>query len=331
MRALLISVFFTVFTGFRAAALCPETPPLDVFLTPAEQAELDALVAQTPYPEGTIWQAERDGQSIYLVGTMHLADPRHRATIDALRPVLRRIDSVYLETNSEGTAALQTALASDPSLVFSTAGPTLPELLDDTIWTQLRRQMADRGVPAPLLAKMQPWYVTLMLSAPTCATQGLDTVTGGLDHRIERAARALDRPVLSLEPWESLFTLFATLPQADQIEMLTASVLSDDLTQVTFNGTLDLYFRQQHARAWHLPKVLFDRTPGMSPARQARVLAQAEELLLTRRNRAWMPVILDASRTGPILVAVGAAHLTGTNGLLKALEQNGFSLTSLPL
>jgi ATP phosphoribosyltransferase len=49
--------------------------------------------------------------------------------------------------------------------------------------------------------------------------------------------------------------------------------------------------------------------PGDDTTRQAMALMNA--LLLERRNRAWIPVLVDAAETagGPVVAAFGAAHL----------------------
>jgi uncharacterized protein len=52
--------------------------------------------------------------------------------------------------------------------------------------------------------------------------------------------------------------------------------------------------------------------------------------MMTDRNRAWIPVIEAAAKQGPILVAFGALHLSGKTGVLRLLEQDGYSITRQP-
>ena len=49
------------------------------------------------------------------------------------------------------------------------------------------------------------------------------------------------------------------------------------------------------------------------------------------RNQAWIKVIEDVAAKGPALVAFGALHLSGDQGVLQLLEQRGFTLRRLPL
>ena len=66
-------------------------------LTSAERDRLDALLAEMPYPAGNHWRAEKDGEVIHLVGTMHLSDPRLEAPLERLRPVVRDAGALLLE------------------------------------------------------------------------------------------------------------------------------------------------------------------------------------------------------------------------------------------
>ena len=57
--------------------------------SPEALARLDAAMAAIPYPEGILWRATGpDGTELTLVGTLHVPDPRHQKTVDAVAPVL---------------------------------------------------------------------------------------------------------------------------------------------------------------------------------------------------------------------------------------------------
>ena len=61
------------------------------------------------------------------------------------------------------------------------------------------------------------------------------------------------------------------------------------------------------------------------------MFATIEQELLIDRNRAWIPVLLDATEQNETVVAAfGAAHLPGENGVLALLENEGFLLERLP-
>jgi uncharacterized protein YbaP (TraB family) len=51
--------------------------------------------------------------------------------------------------------------------------------------------------------------------------------------------------------------------------------------------------------------------------------------MINRRNRAWVPVISAAATKGPLVVAFGALHLSGSEGVLNLLVQDGWAVAPL--
>ncbi len=56
-------------------------------------------------------------------------------------------------------------------------------------------------------------------------------------------------------------------------------------------------------------------------------LMEFEDILLTNRNKAWIPKITTMIHQKPTFIAVGAAHLTGEFGVLNLLKQEGYKIT----
>jgi uncharacterized protein YbaP (TraB family) len=58
-------------------------------------------------------------------------------------------------------------------------------------------------------------------------------------------------------------------------------------------------------------------------------VARFEELLLTKRNKNWIPMIRDAMEAeggGSLLFAVGAGHLGGEQGVIALLRGAGLTV-----
>jgi uncharacterized protein YbaP (TraB family) len=55
--------------------------------------------------------------------------------------------------------------------------------------------------------------------------------------------------------------------------------------------------------------------------------ALLEDVLLLRRNRVWLDTLVPAAAGKRLVVAVGAAHLSGDGGLLEGLRKAGYSIT----
>lgn len=55
------------------------------------------------------------------------------------------------------------------------------------------------------------------------------------------------------------------------------------------------------------------------------------EVFYSQRNQEWMPKIEKMIHDKPAFIAVGITHLEGDKGLLKLLQDKGYTLTSVPL
>ncbi|WP_102222775.1 TraB/GumN family protein [Acidimangrovimonas sediminis] len=299
-------------------------------ITAAQKAR---LVGDAPYPTGNLWQATRGDEQVTLVGTYHLDDPRFAPMRARIAPLLERASALLVEASAEDQQKLSREIAADPSRMFITSGPTLPDQLPEPLWQQLSAAMKARGIPTILAAKFQPWYVAMILSIPPCAMASLrdaqKATGGGLDRQLIRIAEAEGVPVRSLEPWNTTFKIFDTLGTGDQIAMIRSALAMDDPSGDMFVTTANAYFRGQHQLIWALGRARSLDQPGEDPAALKADFAQVQSVMLDDRNRAWLPVIETAAANGPVVAAFGAAHLGGRDGVLALLHGAGWTLTRL--
>lgn len=295
------------------------------------EAERTALIAQShevPFATGNFWRAVRDGQEITLIGTYHMDDPRHAETLARLEPVLATARTVLVEAGPQETTALTARLGKEPGLMVITEGPTLPEQLSPEVWEQLSAAMRARGVPPFMAAKMQPWYLAMLLSVPPCALEDVGE-NRGLDAQVIEAAQARGITLRALEPYDTIFGIFDTLGPEDKLSMVTASLALEDRSEDMSVTLADSYFAEESRLIWEFSRAEALMLPGYTPERVAREFAVMEEALMVRRNRAWIAVLTKAAEDGPVLAAFGALHLSGKEGVLALLQAEGFSLERL--
>lgn len=296
---------------------------------PAEEAKaLRARAGAVPFATGNLWRALRGDQEITLLGTYHMDDPRHEATMAVVAPILDRAQTVLVEAGPDEIAALQSRLAREPELMVKTSGPTLPEVLEPEVWQALADAMRARGVPPFMAAKMQPWYLSMLLSIPPCALEAMGE-DRGLDARVIEAAGARGLTLRALEPYDTVFGVFAALTPEDQLSMITASLALEGRSEDMSVTMADSYFSEEAQLIWEFSRDQALGLPGAKPEQVAREFAVMEEALMVRRNQAWIPVLTEAAANGPVLAAFGALHLPGDQGVLALLQAEGFTLERL--
>jgi len=317
-------------TTLPARAACEGRNQIDA-LPPETRAMLRAAADAAPFSQGNLWRATRGDKVLHVIGTYHLNDPRHSAIMDRLAPLIDSATTVLVEAGPTEEAALQTALATDPSLMFVTDGPTLPDILPAVTWERLKDALRARSIPPFLGAKMQPAYLSLLLGIPPCAVDSLTAAQSGLDGRIIARAQEKGVPLRALEPYTVVFDIFSDMSTEDQLNMLDLSLALDDQSEDVFATLADSYFAEDSRMIWEFSHWQALQVPGMDSARIGADFALMEDRMMSARNRAWIPVIEAALADGPALAAFGALHLSGEDGVLALLERAGFTVERLEL
>lgn len=294
-------------------------------------AEITASADALPFATGNFWRATRGNEVITIAGTYHFDDPRHAPNIAALTPLITSASTVLVEAGPEEEKALMDKIAKDPSTMVITEGPPLNQLLPPDVWTPLSKALSDRGIPAFMAAKFQPWYVLTLLSIPPCAMTQMTSKPKGLDGMVIDTAQASGVPVRGLEPFDTLFAIFDQLSTEELTEMLAATLAIEDKSEDYFTTLVDSYFAGESRKAWELMRFISYDMPGYTRAQVDEEFAKMEEIVAAKRNRAWIPVLTEAAAKGPVFTAFGALHLSGEDGVLNLLQEEGFTLEELTL
>jgi hypothetical protein len=256
-----------------------------------------------------LWRIE-DGhaQPSYLLGTMHLADPRLTRLPPAVRTALAASRSLTTEVLSEQLT--------DPSLgelMFFRDGRTLADVAGAALADETVRLLAGRGIPRRLAQVSKPWAAILTLSMPR---------PNGLEHLelvLERQAREAGLARHGLETATEQFAVLDGMPMSDQVLLLKETIaghdqlagMTEDLVRAYLSRDLDQVVAAVDA---HAP-------------RDRRVYAEFRHRLIDERNVRMLKRMLPRLAEGGAFVAVGALHLPGDNGLLAGLQRLGYRLS----
>lgn len=315
------------------ATSCAGTNLLANLSAPRASALAAAMEGQ-PFPSGNHWLARKGATELTVIGTLHMFDPRMTAAMENLAPAVRDADLLLVEATAEEMSKMQAEIGRRPGLLFLQDGPSLLERLTPEEWAQLSAELAERGVPGMMAAKMQPWYVAMMLGMPACAVPQPGQVVSGLDKMLMDAAEDAGVPTRALESFDTIFHIFAEFSIDQQLDMIRASLPMADQAEDMFATLTAAYFAEEHRQIWEFSRLMTVTAPGADPVRAEEDFALLERALLTERNRAWMEVIEaeagDGTDPRKIVVAAGAAHLSGPDGVLTLLAADGWELERRP-
>ncbi len=322
LALLLAPAAATAATGCAGRNLLADLPP-------ETRSALDAAVQAAPFARGNLWRATRDGQTITLLGTYHLDDPRHDAIEQAIAPTLRDATALLVEAGPQEERALMAQMAKDPQTILSPEGVSLRDALSEAEWADLSAAMQARGMPAFMAARLRPWYVTMLLAVPPCALQAARS-RNGLDQRLMNLADAAGVPIQGLEPFDTALKVFDGMPMPAQMALVRSTLAIEDQAEDQMATLSAIYFAEDSRLMWEYQRHIALSLPGATPASVETEFAAMEDSLMIRRNRAWIPVLTAAAAEGPVLAAFGALHLSGTDGVLALLQAQGWTLERLP-
>ena len=297
-------------------------------LPEAERAAMAQTAAQAPWSSGLLWQVKKKGITSYIIGTMHLPD-RGLAPIAArVEGLLPSVDRVFLELTSEDESALQNHLQNRPDLMFITHGPSLIDRLSDAEWALVSQEAQQRGVPPFMAAKMQPWVLGMTVAIPVCAMEAMQSGARGLDRTLEARALQAGLPIASLDdPLGLISTLSAGSIEEQVVDMKIG--LAMGLDPDDDNSIIALYLREEPMLIWEYGK--FQARKAAPSGNVEELLQEFEKALITDRNQQWLQYLEPALSERSSLVAVGALHLGGQQGLLQLLYEQGFAITRLSI
>ncbi len=245
----------------------------------------------------------------YLLGTMHTAEAEMLDTLTGLAEALESATVMYGEVDASDMALSPGTLA----CAIAPSDSTLQRLLSPEALDSVCRYVSSFGVDGAeivrALGKMKPAMLDAFLEVRRSGASTDMSPDIALQHR----ARAMGKEVRALETAEQQMRMLMGLPVSEQLEMLMESVRAPEAAQAASDSLVAAYRRQDLAAIEGL---------------LAREMGQAyAERMLYARNRAWAAVLVPEMRRRSVLVAVGAGHLVGAQGLTALLAAAGFDVS----
>ncbi len=293
-------------------------------LTASARVQLDLALEKAPYALGNHWLASKGDQRIHVIGTQHSGDARMLSMMRQLRPLVRRMDVIFLEVTEQQMLAADNEQEAFGRYFLLPEGLRLDRMMPARDWQLLSTRLLSEGIEPRMAAQMQPWYLSDFLTGTDCRKRGLGTERG-LDDRIERVARFNGIPTLGLETTEAGLAALAAMPLSDQVKMLLLDLKSETRHQDLFVTLSESYFDSRLSEGRILMSWMIYRDLPVSRQEVHRLLRNFDRPVLDQRNKAWV-ARLEARPERNLMVAVGAAHLAGSSGVLNLLARRGYQL-----
>lgn len=261
----------------------------------------------------SVWKASKNGNTIYLGGTVHLLRKEDYPLPAAFEKAYNVSDVLVFETDTKaladpnlGAQVMQKGMYQDDR--------TLETVLSEEVYARLKEACKKQNIPIGMMSKMKPGLVVTTLSAMQLKKEGLGQ--DGVDIFFTNKGEKDKKEIQQLEGIDFQIDRITTMGEGNENEFVKYSL--EDLVGM----------KEKMAELlsdWKTGKAMNDEIKSMKTD-----YPDMYKSLLVDRNNNWMPKILSYLENGTkAFVLVGSLHLHGTDGILYLLEKQGYKIEQL--
>ena len=268
--------------------------------------------------DALLWKVEGKDlkQPSYVFGTIHIIPDKDYflpdgtlSAIDESKKVFFEIDMNEMTDMSSQMGLLKKAFMKD--------GQTLKDLVSEEDYGIVQTHFKEMGLPLFLFEKMKPMFLTVFASSDFDPNGMQSGALKSYEMEIFEIANRSSKEVGGLESIDFQIGLFDSIPYPEQAKMLMETIKNGDTGGMDFDKTVNMY-KSQNITAM----------ADLSGSGDEQ-LGNYEEILLNKRNRAWIPLMNEAMKKETNFFAVGAGHLGGKSGVIKLLMKEGYTVTPI--
>jgi uncharacterized protein YbaP (TraB family) len=275
----------------------------------ASSCQSQPALQTAPDNNTLLWEVTGKGlaKPSYVYGTMHILCAEDAGISPALAQVMEQASAVYFEIDLDNLMEVFGSLK-EMNMKHETK---LRDLLTEEEYNRVKDYMS-KNLPLPF--SMVENYKPMLLSS-LVAEKSMDCgEANGMELVMLEKATKLNKEIKGLETAGYQAGLFDSIPYKEQAQELVRSLDHEGEQDKTVDSLVAAYRTQNLAE---LERLSTSEEGGMS---------KYLDLLLFKRNRNWAEKFPEISKNGSVLMAVGAGHLPGNQGLLQLLRKMGYTL-----
>ncbi|SMF90971.1 hypothetical protein SAMN05661091_5307 [Paenibacillus uliginis N3/975] len=263
---------------------------------------------------GFMWEVENNGNTVYLVGSMHIAD-------DSFYPLRSEIEDAFVEADYLGVEIDISKAANEEQqkLIMNMGmyqdGTTLKDHVSKETYAKVEGILKRNGMESNALDAFKPWVVETTISSLKSATAGYE-VAAGIDLYFIQKAVERKVPVLELESYESQLGMFDGFSDKLQEKNLNATLDNFDTLDDNINQMADMWKSGDDQQLLELTNSI-----GSDP--------EYNKAMLVDRNIGMADKIdgyLKSDKKDEYFIVVGAAHYLGKDGVIQLLRDKGYTV-----
>ncbi|MCG8324435.1 MAG: TraB/GumN family protein [Thiotrichales bacterium] len=262
------------------------------------------------YIEALLWKVTRNNlPPSYIYGTIHVSDSRVLSLPEPVKEAINQSTRFAMEAvpGAGDLLALH-------QLMFYSDESRLSDWLDEDKYNKAVEILNTYNMPDDSISRIKPWAAYLTMNYPSNNTLPLDLV-------LLKMARQKEMQIYGLETLTEQLSAFTSLKDREQIRILVDTLCNYDLVLHGFEEMISMYLKRdlQGLYAFSLRHSFPDD----------KVYENLYKKLLIDRNYLMVERLQDVLSEGQVFVAIGALHLSGTEGVLALLNKAGYTIEAI--
>ena len=248
-------------------------------------------------------------EASYLYGTIHILPKDKFELSNSLKRAFDASTTIAMEVDLDMSGAEKIALAQK---VMLPDGKTLKDFMAAEDYLQLKAYCIDSlqwsESKFERSSKLKPMFFSSVLIQENMSNMA------SYEMEFNKMAKKKKKETIGLETIEFQLGLFDQLPMQTQVDMLKQDYKSD---MKSYDTLLACYLREDL------------ETLGKLMAEDTSAYPEFNELMLVQRNKSWIAPMRAQMQKESTFFGVGAAHLSGPDGVVALLRAQGFTVTAI--
>ncbi len=271
------------------------------------------------HPERMFWEVKRGETSIFVLGTIHLADKNFYPIEENILKAFDEADELYSEIG--GLPEIQKANISMKKRMLKAinteAEKHLSNFLSEEELQVIYNELGEMQSKA--LLSCDPWLLALVLPQVIYQKAGMDP-NYGID--LYLMARAKEKEIKALESYELQFDILSSGTFEEQLRQLYEAIYSIKNYTQTAEEMAELKQAYMENDKKALGKLLTSRTEIEKGMNESEYKAFMQKLI-TDRNKAWAKtfneILADGKTKKTLFVFAGSGHFIGKDSVFEIL------------
>ncbi|WP_010522354.1 TraB/GumN family protein [Aquimarina agarivorans] len=262
-----------------------------------------------------VWEVSKGNDKLFLGGTIHALRSTDFPLPEAYNQAFEKAETLVFETDMEVLKTPEFAQKMMAQAVYADRS-TLKDHLKPETFAEFEKYCESSGIPLAMLQSFKPFMAVTMITGQKIMQLGFQP--GGIDQFFYDKATSAKKPITYFETPDEQIAILLNSGAGNEDAMMLKFIEDLRDMETILNQLVEAL---KNGNAKHLSDEI---------AKFETNYPKVYATLLKERNDKWLAKIPEYFNTKEVeLVLVGAMHLYGEDGLLEALKNQGYQITSV--